>query len=169
MTRPTNKKELIEMSNKNYKSMFELINSFEKSEIENGKIPFPDRDKNMRDILAHLHHWHIMMLKWYKVGMSGEKPDMPAKGYTWKTTQDLNYKIWEMYQDKSYLEIVKMINKSFDDVQKIIISHSDDELFTKKKYGWTGSTSLGSYLVSATSSHYDWAMKKIKKYMKALK
>ena len=42
----------------------------------------------------------------------------------------------------------------------------DEELFTKKKYHWTGSTSLGSYLVSATSSHYDWALKLIRKSIK---
>ncbi|MDR1911573.1 MAG: ClbS/DfsB family four-helix bundle protein, partial [Helicobacteraceae bacterium] len=37
-----------------------------------------------------------------------------------------------------------------------------DELFTKNKYEWTGTTSLGSYLISATSSHYDWGLKTIK-------
>ena len=42
----------------------------------------------------------------------------------------------------------------------------DDELFEKKRYKWTGSTSLGAYLVSATSSHYDWAFKLIKKCLK---
>lgn len=36
------------------------------------------------------------------------------------------------------------------------------ELFTKRLYSWTGSTSLGAYLVSSTSSHYDWG-KKVKR------
>jgi hypothetical protein len=44
----------------------------------------------------------------------------------------------------------------------IIEKHTDEELFTKKKYAWTGTTSLGSYLISATSSHYDWGLKTIK-------
>ena len=38
-----------------------------------------------------------------------------------------------------------------------------------KYYAWTGTTSLGSYCVSATASHYDWALKKIKKHQKTLK
>ena len=33
-------------------------------------------------------------------------------------------------------------------------------------YHWTATTSLGSYLVSATSSHYDWALKLIRKSIK---
>ena len=61
-----------------------------------------------------------------------------------------------------------MIKKSFLDVQELIHQHSYDELFEKKKYKWTGTTSLASYLISATSSHYDWAIKKLKKYKKAL-
>lgn len=55
---------------------------------------------------------------------------------------------------------------SFEKVFPIIEKHTDEELFTKKKYKWTGSTSLGSYLISATSSHYDWALKLMKKGLK---
>ena len=43
---------------------------------------------------------------------------------------------------------------------------SNEELFTKKAFDWTGTTSLGSYCVSATFSHYDWATKDIKKALK---
>jgi hypothetical protein len=52
-------------------------------------------------------------------------------------------------------------------VMGIIEKHSDHELFTKKLYKWTGSTSLGSYLVSNTSSHYTWAYDLIRKWLKA--
>jgi len=169
MPRPKNKDELLELSNSNFNKMLELINTFDKEEIINGKIPFEDRDKNIRDILAHLHHWHLMMLEWYTVGMSGEKPDIPAKGYTFKTVPQLNKVIWEKYQTTSYDDVVKMIKKSFLQVQAVINEKSNDELFEKKRYKWTGTTSLGSYLISATSSHYDWAMKKLRKYKKALK
>jgi hypothetical protein len=35
-------------------------------------------------------------------------------------------------------------------------TYTNDEQLTKKKYAWTGTTSLGAYLISATSSHYEW-------------
>ncbi len=44
---------------------------------------------------------------------------------------------------------------------------SNEELFTKQYFSWTGTSSLGAYFISATSSHYDWAMKKLKKQIKA--
>ncbi len=98
--------------------------------------------------------------------MKWEKPDMPATGYTWKTLPDLNQKIWEKYQNIPYLQSISLLQKSFKDLRKIIELHSDEELFTKKKYKWTGTTSLGAYLISATSSHYDWALKILKQHKK---
>jgi len=59
-----------------------------------------------------------------------------------------------------------MLTSSFNELQDIIRKHSNEELFEKKRYKWTGTTSLGAYLVSATSSHYDWAYKLIKKARK---
>lgn len=98
--------------------------------------------------------------------MKGEKPDMPAKGYSWKTTPALNKWIWEKYGSADLEEVRKSLKNSFMELQKIIQKHSNEELFEKKRYKWTGTTSLGSYLVSATSSHYDWALKLIKKAKK---
>ena len=95
--------------------------------------------------------------------MAGEKPAMPAKGYTWKTVPDLNREIWRMYKEQDLVEVKEKLDKSFQEVQQLMLSHTDEELFTKKKYNWTGSTSLGAYLISASSSHYDWAWKLIKK------
>jgi hypothetical protein len=104
-----------------------------------------------------------MFLKWYNVGMAGSKPEMPAKGYTWKTLPDLNAKIQAMYTTTNLASAKNFLEESFETVLKTIKSHSNEELFTKKKYPWTGSTSLGAYAISATSSHYDWATKLIKK------
>ena len=43
---------------------------------------------------------------------------------------------------------------------------TNEELFTRGIYGWTGNNALGSYFVSTLSSHYDWAMKKLKAHRK---
>ena len=165
MSRPTNKNDLLTLSQKNYKNLNNFVDSFteedKKKEFLKGTM-----NRNFRDVLAHLHHWHLMMLEWYSIGMKGDKPDIPAKGYTWKTTPELNRKIWESYRTTDIKEVRPLLDKSFRDIQKIIEKHSDAELFEKKKYKWTGTTSLGAYLISATSSHYDWALKLMKKAMK---
>lgn len=165
MPRPQSKKELSELSQSNYNKLLSLVNSYTELEL-NREFPAGTLNRNVKDVLAHLHEWHLMMLNWYEIGMKGEKPDMPAKGYTWRTLPELNQKIQEKHQNSELESVKKRLNQSYLQIQTIINKHSDEELFEKKRYKWTGSTSLAAYLISNSSSHYDWALKLIKKSMK---
>ncbi|MEM6261534.1 MAG: ClbS/DfsB family four-helix bundle protein [Bacteroidota bacterium] len=167
MPRPKSKSELLEASQANYQKLLDLVDSLP---ISLAKTDFPPgtMNRNVRDIFAHLHHWHLMILGWYKVGMKGEKPAMPAEGYTWKALPDLNRKIWEKYQDTDLETARELYQATHQQVHALIESHTDEELFEKKRYKWTGSTSLGACLISNTSSHYDWGIKLIRKAMKVL-
>lgn len=61
-----------------------------------------------------------------------------------------------------------MVKESHTAVIKMIESLSNEELFSKNHFVWAGGSTLGSYCVSATSSHYEWAIKKINKFKKTL-
>lgn len=165
MARPKTKSELLDLSKANFKKLNDFV---EKMDIVEQYKDFRPgtMNRNIRDVLMHLHHWHLMMMNWYKTGMAGEKPEMPAKGYTWKTTPELNKWIWEKYKDICLEEAKKHLKTSHNEIRNTIKSHTNEELFEKKRYKWTGTTSLGAYLVSATSSHYDWAFKLIRKAKK---
>ena len=167
MPKPTSKKELLDLSASNYTKLLKFINELPSSE-QLREFPKGTLNRNIRDVLAHLHAWHLMLLDWYKVGMAGEKPEIPAKGYTWKTTPELNAEIQKRYSETPMPEIRTLLDESFRQLQLLIESHTDEELFEKKRYKWTGTTSLGAYLISATSSHYDWAHKLIKKCRKKM-
>lgn len=166
MPRPQTKSELIELSTGNFQALTAYIDNLpaasQTADFKPGTL-----NRNIRDVLAHLHHWHTMMQNWYRIGMAGEKPDMPATGYSWKTVPALNQEIWTDYQHTDLATIKNLLNQSFADLQTIIRQHSTEELFEKKRYKWTGSTSLGAYLISATSSHYAWALKLIRKSLPA--
>jgi len=165
MPKPKSKNELLEQSSLNYTTLIDLINSYSKDELSKQFTP-NKLYKNVRDIVAHLHHWNTMFLDWYAVGMKGEKPDMPAKGFTWQTLPALNNEIWKIYSKEKLNTVLKSFKKSYKSIQNIIECHSDEELFEKKRYHWTGSTSMGAYLVSCSVSHYAWAIKRIKKSLK---
>ena len=165
MARPKNKEELLNLSGLNFEK---LLNQIKSVREKHGDVIFPEAylNRNIRDVLAHLHEWHNMMLRWHEDGMNGIKPDMPKKGFTWRTIPQLNREIWESCQDQEYEEVLENLKRSHEKITSLITGHTNEELFTKKKYKWTGSTSLGAYLVSSTSSHYDWAYKLIKKCIK---
>ncbi|MEO9870625.1 ClbS/DfsB family four-helix bundle protein [Ekhidna sp.] len=165
MPRPTTKNELVSLSDKNYQKLNDFIDQL--LEIKR-QSDFPEGtlNRNISDVICHLHHWHLMVIDWYKVGMTGEKPDIPAKGYTWKTVPDLNREIQKKYSGNSLEKSRELFAGTHKKMSDLINKHSDEELFEKKRYKWTGTTSLGAYLISATSSHYDWAYKLIKKCTK---
>lgn len=167
MARPQSKTDLLSQSELNYTKLARFINELTLEEQERA-FPEGTLNRNIRDVLAHLHAWHLMMNDWYTVGMTGEKPEIPAKGYTWKTTPDLNTEIQKRYTDTPLDEIKQKLELSHQTMLTLIETHSDEELFEKKRYKWTGSTSLGAYFISATSSHYDWALKLIKKCRKGM-
>lgn len=166
MPRPKTKNELLDASQENYQQLVNLLEQFSSSQLHD-TFPFEHRDRCVRDVLAHLHEWHLMMHRWYETGMNGETPIMPAAGYTWKETPALNQVIFEKYQRSSLKSIRSKLKISHDKMVKIIRKHSEKELFEKRRYTWTGSTSLGSYLISATSAHYLWAIKLLKKYKRS--
>ena len=109
----------------------ELIDSFSSEELDK-EFPPQYLNRNVRDVIAHLHHWHLMFLEWYEVGMRGEKPVMPAEGYTWKTLPDLNKEIHKKYSESDLKIIRELFMDSFDKIYEIIKYHSETELFEKK-------------------------------------
>ncbi|MBL7806558.1 MAG: ClbS/DfsB family four-helix bundle protein [Saprospiraceae bacterium] len=161
MPRPATKSDLEIQSQAKFEKLLNTILQIPEAQREIAFKP-GTLNRNIRDVLMHLHRWHLMFLNWYETGMRGEKPAIPAPGYSWKTTPALNRLIWEEAQSVPLAETLQRFRESHLLVHACIQKHSDEELFEKKRYAWTGSSSLGAYLVSATCSHYDWAMKLIK-------
>jgi hypothetical protein len=165
MPRPTNKEQLKEATSANYSKLLTFIQDLSDEEIRQN-FPSNMLNRNVRDVLAHLYHWHLLFFKWYEKGMKGEKPAIPEEGYSWKTTPDLNHKIRELYSGIPITQIFTLLENSHSKLMKIIDSHSEEELFEKKRFKWTGTTSLAAYAIGAGSSHYDWALKIVKKGLK---
>ncbi|MDO5104770.1 ClbS/DfsB family four-helix bundle protein [Capnocytophaga sp.] len=165
MPRPQSKEELLFLAEENYRKIRLFIDELSESQRETD-FPEGTLNRNVRDVIGHLYHWHLLFLTWYEIGMRGEKPAIPKEGYTFTDTPRLNRTIWEECQGVPLETMQILFEKSHRQVFSIIEKHTDTELFTKKMYCWTGSTSLGAYLVSATSSHYDWALKLLRKSLK---
>ena len=62
-----------------------------------------------------------------------------------------------------------MLAKSHEDVYRLGETFSDEELFSKGVFDWVGGSTLGSYFVSNLSSHYNWALKKLRAHRRKLK
>lgn len=175
MPRPTTKADLLQTADDEFGKLQSLLNSMGDEELS---TPFDfrndpskkeahwERDKNLRDVLVHLYEWHLLLLRWIASNQAGEEKAFLPEPYTWKTYGELNIQFWKNHQATSLKETKAFLNKSHKDVLKLIDTFTNDALFLKKQFSWTGTTTLGSYCVSATASHYSWAIKKLKAHMK---
>ena len=178
MPRATTKAELIKSANDNFDKMWGMIDSLTKQQQEQDFTYDPNaqddafhwkRDRNLRDVLTHLYEWHQLVLNWVASNEKGESKSFLPEGITWTNFQKMNVGFFEKHQNTPYDKSKQMVKDSHKQVLALVEKYNDQELFEKKHFAWTGTTSLGAYCVSATASHYDWAMKKLKAYHKVLK
>lgn len=175
MARPQTKNDLIAAAELNYDKLLELIESMTESEL-NTEFDFSAdpkkkeahwrRDKNLRDILIHLHEWHNLMLQWLANNKAGNRKPFLMEGYNWKTYGEMNVIFWKRNQTVSLEDSLEQFQESHKKIMSEIEKMTNDELFQKNVYDWVGGSTLGSYFISVTSSHYDWAMKKMKAHRK---
>ncbi len=170
MARPKTKDELFEATGENYEKLWQIINSMPEDAL-NTKFDFSSdpkrkeahwrRDKNLRDVLIHLYEWHQLLLNWISSNVAGNKLPFIPKPYNFKTYGKMNIMFWKKHQNTELEDAKIQFKASHEEVLELVKTFSDEQLFTKKFFDWTGTTSLGSYCVSAMPSHYDWASKKI--------
>ncbi|MDR1464894.1 MAG: ClbS/DfsB family four-helix bundle protein [Oscillospiraceae bacterium] len=174
MPRATTKPELLTAAQSQWDKLWALINSMP---LEEQTAPFTfdvsadkeahwSRDKNLRDVLVHLYEWHQLLLSWVEANQNGKNAPFLPVPYNWKTYGDMNAAFWEKHQATSYDDAQAVLRESHSNVLAVIETFTDEELFEKKHFPWTGTSSLGSYCVSVTVSHYEWAMKKIKRHIR---
>ena len=175
MGKPTTKEDLLTAAAINYEKLNDLISGLTDREL---RTPFDfsgdvkkkeahwKRDNNLRDILVHLYEWHRLLLNWVGSNQSGDgKPFIPEP-YNWRTYGEMNVEFWKKHQNTSLEDAKDMFRKSHAEVMKLAGTFSNEQLFSKGVYQWVGGSTLGSYFVSVTASHYDWAMKKLKAHRK---
>lgn len=178
MPRPRTKEELINAATAGFDNLNELINGLSDKELNTPFNFFEDerkkeahwrRDKNLRDILIHLYEWHRLLLDWVNTNMKGEeKPFIPTP-YNWRSYGEMNMEFFNKHQSTSLEAAAKMLNKSHREVLELAKNFTNEALFSKDIYKWVGGSVLGSYFVSSTSGHYDWAIKKLKAHKKNCK
>ena len=119
-----------------------------------------------KDVLAHLIEWEQMVLGWIETGLSGKTPAIPAEGYKWNQLPALNQQIYEKHRDRPLAEILEQFQRSFQQSMTAIEGFSEEILFTRGYYPWSGNNALAAYFHSCTAAHYLWARKEVQKKFK---
>ena len=178
MPRPTTKPELLQVAAEKFEELNQFISTMGEKELT---TPFDfsgaaskkerhwGRDKNLRDVLIHLYEWHQLVLDWVAANEKGENRPLLPDPYNWKTYGDMNVEFWEKHQKTTLEDAKEKLSESHKKVMALAQRYSQEELFTRGAFAWCGDNALASYLISNTSSHYEWALKKLKAHRKNCK
>lgn len=160
----TSKHELIEKIEKEHQALVELAASIPMMRYQEDGV-WGD-GWNIKDLFAHLTEWQQMFLNWFRKGRDGGNPVLPAPGFKWNQTPELNRAIWRKHSGKSLKKVLAEFEASYEEVLGVARELYPEELFTRGYFPWTKQTALATYLAANTSSHYRTAARYIKRWLR---
>ncbi len=127
-----------------------------------------DADWSIKDVLTHLFDWENRGVDWWEAGRRSEEVELPAPGFNWGEIRALNDAILRRHRRKSLSTVRAELLAAHQRSLKAIAKTDDEELTTIGYATWTGkSWTLSDYFRANTASHYRWARKKIRRWLKA--
>jgi hypothetical protein len=125
---------------------------------------------SVKDILGHLIGWQHMNVEWYAAGLRGETPEVPAPGLTWQDIREVNDRIFRKQHRRSLNAVLADYCEYHQAMLRMIEEVADRDFVTVGRFAWAGPTwTLSDYVRANTASHYRWATKHIRKWLRAQK
>jgi hypothetical protein len=163
MPRSFTKVQLLEDARRERATLEKLLEKLTPEEMVHSAAP---GEWSPKDVLAHLIEWEQMVLGWIETALSGKTPAMPAEGYKWNQLPALNQQIYEKHRDRPLAEVLEQFQRSYQQSMTTIEGFSEEELFTRGYFSWSGNNALAAYFHSCTAAHYLWARKEVQKKFK---
>jgi hypothetical protein len=120
----------------------------------------------IQDLVAHLAEWQMMFLRWYREGRDGGAPTLPAPGYKWNQTPELNRAIWRKRRRGAGARIRQEFEDSYREILELVAGLPPEALLKPGHFPWTGKHPLTTYLAPNTCSHYRFATKILKRWVR---
>lgn len=147
---------------KSKQAILELIRD-ERSRLEAavGKLseaqmvaPGLDGERSVKDILAHISAWELMMVQWLKETYAGLTPERPAPGMTWDDLDQLNERIYLDNQDRSLGEVMARSESAYSHAVQAVQEMTDGDLFDGTRFAWRNGDPMWHMVAANTWWHY---------------
>ena len=160
MSRFTTKQELVDDIAKERRLLAELL------------AQIPDEQKlvevidgmSVKDFLADRAEWGRMVIGWYTEAKAGCTPAVPSERFKWNQQKELNAWIHDRFADIGLQEVEQDFADVQDLLDQMLEEITEDELFAKKYYAFTGKSDLATYVNASTTAHYRSARRHIGKW-----
>ena len=177
MANPTNKQQLLATISDGYAKLNEQIAKMTVEEVA-ASFDFaadPKKcgvrwqyDRCLRDLLAHLYEWQVLMREFVSNIREGHPKDYLPDAYR-KNYHEMDKMLVEKHQNTPLEEAKRLQHETHEEMSSLAESFTEEELFTKGYFKNTYTTDMAAYFVSVTSSPYGQAVKLLKTHQKNLK
>jgi hypothetical protein len=162
--RYASKRDLLEQIETEHRALVELVGSIPATRLRETGV-WGD-GWTVQDLLAHLTAWEQLCLGWYRAGLEGGNPTLPAPGYKWGQTPALNRALWSRDRRKSLARVRTDFDASHAEILALARRLSERDLLAPGSFAWTRANPFATYLGANTCSHYRWAQKVLKRWLR---
>jgi hypothetical protein len=146
MTHPTTKADLLARMRTGHQEFYDVLARIPEERMD--EIALYDT-WSIKDFIAHIGWWQNSAAERISAARRGETPQ------SFDEFETINHEIFERYRYTPLAEVRAMEAESFEAVEKIVQSITDDgELFDAARYPTTNGRQLASYAAGNTFGHY---------------
>ena len=163
---PASKDELVAAINETYRKLRTDIDGVPADLVSEATLEGHAKDTLMsvHDLVAYLTGWAELVLKWHDRKAAGLDVDMPDTGFKWNELGRLAQKFYADYADLPFPALLSRFETAKDRLLGIIAASDDAALYGRP---WYESYPLGRMIQFNTSSPYDNARKRLRRWKKA--
>jgi len=167
---------LLQAATEGYKELSDLIRSAGKDVLEadfatsrtNAMCTTFEQGNNLRDLLMHIYEWQQLQTMFVDNIRKGEPKDFIPDPYR-KNYKEMDRVNWERHQSVTLDEAIALLASTHEEMIRLIGTFSNEELFNKKVFKVTYTTTMGAYFACVTTQSYAKAVKSLKSHLKNAK
>ena len=176
MAYPLNKQDLRASVQEDFNALMSAIDAAEPDVLT---LPFVIGDKptkcatfqqgtNVKDLLVHILEWQRLQSTFVENIRKGTPKDFIPEPYR-KDYKEMDRINFEKHSATSLESALMMLRASHEEMIRLMDSFSEEELFGKKVFKVTYTTTMAAYFASVTSSPYTQSLKKLKSHLRDIK
>lgn len=170
---PTEKSELLNVANNSFQELLALLSNTDHEILErdfeplkaNAKCTTFEQGDNIRDILMHIYEWQRLQSAFVHNIRQGAPKDFIPEPYR-KDYKEMDRVNFEKHKSTSLSDALKLISASHEEMMDLMGSFTHEELFNKKVFKVTYTTTMAAYFISVTVQPYSKALKRLKSHLK---
>lgn len=165
MPAATNKAALLAVTDKEFAKLAGLLDTVSEAEA----LAVDDDGIAIKDIVGHRAHWIGLFQTWYRIGQSGETPDLPAPGYKWNELKRYNADLRRAQAGLTWDAAQADLRDAAAALRAFLEARDNAALYGGPMPGGGNAWTTGRWAEAAGASHYRSAAKYIRARLRDLR